>query len=577
MPQDEPDINNFSTSSSHRLPTLSGTQALQHELRRARGISTNLPGVDGNLLPNAVKGGGVGSQHVPASSLGFGVGAGAAKGGLSSGGGGGGVRKGVVTEFYGPPGVGKTTVGMQLAVNAIRDAEGEGGDGGGKVVWISTGKPLVKERLVALYSSSTLGRTSQEAIGNDAESKALGDEEIPSSPPLPIPPPPSTEQIETHLSSKITYIPTTSIPHLLTLLLHPTPLFPPPNTSLLIIDDLSNLLNSAFPRTRPPPPSIQGTTNPLRPKPTPSTHRRFNVLDALSTALPRLAASRHIALVLLNSASTSLKQGQRAVLKPGLSGQNWEGGVNTRVVLYRDFAPEGIAAPTAGGMEDDRGVDGGGGYRVAAVVKVNGRDVWREGVGFTINEDGLREVPSGAVPSAQPATGVGVGEVEASTRGLRDTVADYTPLKRKADAAWLSELEHEHDKPPRTDTGGQGQGQLEMQGEADADADADPDFPPHLPLPADPSPNDLSLNLPLRSSSPIQPPEVFQRASQIHAHESAVVPGVPDEETDVGGNMGGNIGTNMGGNMGGDVGKNRKRKVGEIADSEDEDEEEMLV
>ncbi|RMZ92744.1 hypothetical protein DV736_g42, partial [Chaetothyriales sp. CBS 134916] len=122
---------------------------------------------------------------------------------------------------------------------------------------------------------------------------------------------------------------------MLALVLHPTPLFPPPNTRLLIIDDLSNLILSSLPWTPPLDKKLvdnAATTATLKRNPV----RRIQTIEAFSSGLSSLAASRQLAAVVLNKCTTTQQPGTRAVLRPALAGQAWDSGIYARIVLYRD-------------------------------------------------------------------------------------------------------------------------------------------------------------------------------------------------------------------------------------------------
>ena len=166
------------------------------------------------------------------------------------------------------------------------------------------------------------------------------------------------------------------------MLMHPTSIFPPPSTAAIIVDDLSNLILGSFPKH-------------LRNKSTSSsilqdriaqrvTSRRFQVIENLASSLSRLAASRHLALVVLNNATTSLKGGQKAILKPALSGQAWDAAINTRIALYRDLSPSEQRDRLT--WKEQRG------YRLAAIVRLSGRDVYREAIPFLIQDSGLHHI-----------------------------------------------------------------------------------------------------------------------------------------------------------------------------------------
>lgn len=81
---------------AHRLPTVSASQALQSlNTRGSRAVSTGLTQLDKLLAPASLPG-----HHV-----------------------GGGYARGKVTEVYGPPGAGKTSLLLQAATSALREGQ----------------------------------------------------------------------------------------------------------------------------------------------------------------------------------------------------------------------------------------------------------------------------------------------------------------------------------------------------------------------------------------------------------------------------------------------------------------------
>lgn len=91
------------SSSSHRLPTVSASQALQNLYARgARAVSTGISQLDKVLSVPSLPG-----HDAP-----------------------GGYLRGKVTEIFGPSGVGKTSFGIQAAVSALREGQ--------QVVWVGT-------------------------------------------------------------------------------------------------------------------------------------------------------------------------------------------------------------------------------------------------------------------------------------------------------------------------------------------------------------------------------------------------------------------------------------------------------
>jgi RecA/RadA recombinase len=323
MPQDEPDQHNFSTSPDHRLPPINGVVALQNELHRARGISTGLQGLDRCLSPH---------NSLVAGS---------------------GIRRGYVTEVYGPPGSGKTIFGIQIALSATPEF--------GQALWISAGSPLMRSRV--------------QDVQNKHVAPLQCSNELDSSPP-------DKTQAERELTENFIYHEVHSLPHLLVMLMHPTAIFPPPDTTVIVLDGLSSMFTSAFPR--------QAHRNDNKPSILQETAakaaagKRIQLIENLAGALSRLASSRHIAVVVLNKTATSMKSGQRAVLKPAIGGQAWDATVNTRIVLYRDFYPRHLHKRLT--VRERRR------YRLAEVVRLGAKDVAREPIPFVIERHGLREL-----------------------------------------------------------------------------------------------------------------------------------------------------------------------------------------
>ncbi|WYZ46329.1 hypothetical protein EsH8_IX_000554 [Colletotrichum jinshuiense] len=95
----EEDISSFDLPSTHRLPTVSAAQALEElENDVARHISTGLFRLDQAL-----------SSPLPLEQS-----------ALTRGG----IQRGQVSEIWGPPGSGKTALGIQLVANALGEGHG---------------------------------------------------------------------------------------------------------------------------------------------------------------------------------------------------------------------------------------------------------------------------------------------------------------------------------------------------------------------------------------------------------------------------------------------------------------------
>lgn len=199
----------------------------------------------------------------------------------------GGILRGHVTEIFGPPGAGKTSLALNIACNALRD---------GKVVWIDTGCPLPGPRL---------------------------------------------QEMSVNLDDFI-YFRAHTLAHLIALLARPPKGFPPSETNLIVVDSVSNLFPAYFP-------SAQELKDQLAEgKITDKAHlqwllnRKLNISGELATYLARLAA-RNIAVLAINQSHTKIKPQSHAVLQPLLSGNAWEASVQTRIAVYRDLPDERFA------------------------------------------------------------------------------------------------------------------------------------------------------------------------------------------------------------------------------------------
>ena len=372
MEDREADIHKFSTSSSqHRLPTVSAIEALHNAAAKAKGIPSGLSNLDAILLNsnNGI------SLATP------------------------GIQRGYVTEVYGPPGVGKTTFGIQIAVNAMHSAQEYS-----HVLWVNTGSPLIERRLEQLMDSYIVPAT--EGLASS---------------------PPESPNVESLLEEKFTYLDAHTLPRLLTVFLHPPTSLPSPKTSVIIVDDLSNLLLGAFSRTpKSLKPSIPAAVKEKLEKQAAS--KRFQIIETFAAGMSKMAAVRNIAIVVLTNATTSLKSSKRAILKPALSSQAWESAVHTRIMLYRDFMDEEHFA----GTSEEKAL----GLRYAEVQRIARKDVFTAPVPFTILPGGVHQLNTTDISSQkQPLT-----EHEDLERANGHDEEDELPLL----PAELSQPSHQH-------------------------------------------------------------------------------------------------------------------------------------
>ncbi|KAI9798794.1 MAG: hypothetical protein M1833_004625 [Piccolia ochrophora] len=286
------DNNNYSSSSPHRLPTVSASQALQdRNLPRGRRLSTGLPSLDVSLMETGARTGGT----VQASP--------------------GGVLRGQLTEIYGPPGVGKTSLAMQLSNNALRE--------GSQVAWIDCAALLPGPRFLSMLSRTA------------ASAETSSDAQI------------NTESVDGVLCHFHHYCAPT-LAHLLALLLHPNPSFPPKDTSLIVVDGISLLFSLAFPRLSEEHPRLEEASKYPSAKKQESRQwasaRRWAVMGDLAAAANKLAALQSIAILMISQTAVKMKADDGAILSPPLSTPVWDRAISSRIVLFRDQASS-ILAP----------------------------------------------------------------------------------------------------------------------------------------------------------------------------------------------------------------------------------------
>ncbi|CAN9425792.1 unnamed protein product [Alternaria alternata] len=265
--------------------------------------------------------------------------------------------RGKVTEVFGPSGVGKTAFGIQAAVSALRERQ--------RVVWLdAAGAPLVKQRVEDMLTSRP-----------DASDV-------------------SPEELRSHFH----YIPVPTLAHLLALFVHAPAAFPPQNTSLVVIDSLATLVDNAYPRNvddRMP----RNKTDQARW----AAGRRYTVINQLIATFTKFAALHDSALLITSQTITRIRGGSRALLVPAISGVEWENGISTRLVLFRDWLRHGKARNKADADRLQKA-------RFAGLVKANGVALAEEGgvgnvVPFTIDHVGLCDMNVAADDITTPIYG----------------------------------------------------------------------------------------------------------------------------------------------------------------------------
>ncbi|KFA75081.1 hypothetical protein S40288_04015 [Stachybotrys chartarum IBT 40288] len=312
------DVSSFAVSETHRLPTVSASQALNDlQSTPARSISTGLQSLDDALLGQLPSGS-------PGSSPS------------------GGVKRGQVTEVWGPPGTGRTALGVQLAASAICD--------GGAVVWVDCFQPFPLGRLNKVIASVRSSRKFDKLDSSQDDH-----------------------------SRKLLHHSCLTLPHLMALVTRPTKDSFSADVSLVVISMASALLNSTLPKTH------DGKTHARGNKGLSMPAKRLQVLQFMMNSLQKLAATRNCAVVLLSQCATKMQVEKGAALVPAVNATVWEQGVSTRLVLHRDWI-----------WQKDALI----GSLVAGIQKLDGKpaaDRLEQVSAFTVEADGISEVPYDAI------------------------------------------------------------------------------------------------------------------------------------------------------------------------------------
>ncbi|OAA40770.1 DNA recombination/repair protein RecA/RadB, ATP-binding domain protein [Beauveria brongniartii RCEF 3172] len=361
------DIASFDIANTHRLPTVSASQVLEELEEGSDCISTGIKALDETLV------------SLPAPSQIYG------REKFQSGG----IRRGQVTEIWGPPGSGKTALATQLAANALNK---EGG-----AVWIDCFQKTPDERLSAALEKIQLGK----------ETPAID--------------PASTEKASN--GDNFTQYSCFTLPHFLALLSRPSSTTIPAGTSLIVVNCVSALINSALPRSHV---SKQKTKQP--PGTTPS-EKRMLALQTIMSLLNKLAATRNCAVVILSQCATKMQSEHGAALVPAVNATVWEQGISTRIALFRNWSWEGRKPHSV---------------FLAGVQQVDGRammDVVGNASAFTVESMGVRGVeyeashPMEMAAAAQQKRKIGQTELE-------------VPDSEDEDYGWANEDEASLPAPP---------------------------------------------------------------------------------------------------------------------------------
>ena len=155
-----------------------------------------------------------------------------------------------------------------------------------------------------------------------------------------------------------------TLAHLLTLTIHPTPTFPPPDCSLVVIDSVSTPFATAYPRQDNRSTKIEQKKSKKAEAIAWAGSRKWAVMGDFATKLSKSAAIRNFAVLMTSQTTTKIQNRTEAILVPAITYKTWDACISSRVVLFRDW-PHGDAASSS--QHHDLGP-----VRYAAVLKAGG-------------------------------------------------------------------------------------------------------------------------------------------------------------------------------------------------------------
>jgi hypothetical protein len=142
--------------------------------------------------------------------------------------------------------------------------------------------------------------------------------------------------------------------------IHPSPDFTHDTTALVIIDSVSSIFDVAYSRI-----------NDHRSKKQPeaakwAAARKYAVMGDLISRLQKLASMQDLVVLLTQQTRMRIRSGAGALLLPVLSGIEWDNGVSSQLVLFRDFPPKGNTQP------DPKLMERWSRLRYVGLIKING-------------------------------------------------------------------------------------------------------------------------------------------------------------------------------------------------------------
>jgi RecA/RadA recombinase len=147
---------------------------------------------------------------------------------------------------------------------------------------------------------------------------------------------------------------------------------------LIIIDSVSSVFDAAYSRVHEPSPKQSDAAKW-------NNSRKYAVMADLVSRLQKLATINNLVVLMTQQTRMRIRSGAGALLLPVLSGVEWDNGISTQLVLFRDFPPKTTTQPNTDLLERWKRL------RYAGVIKINGVSAEENGrfdtvVPFTIDE-----------------------------------------------------------------------------------------------------------------------------------------------------------------------------------------------
>ncbi|KIW05954.1 hypothetical protein, variant [Verruconis gallopava] len=196
----------------------------------------------------------------------------------------------------------------------------------------------------------------------------------------------TTKELEEQ-ASRFHYYMITDLAHLVTLFTHPASDLADVNTALIVIDSISTVFDIAYSQFYDQQSKKQSEIAKW------AANRKYAVMGDLISKLKRLATVNDLVVLMTQQTRLRIRSGAGALLLPTLSSIEWDHGVSTQLVLFRDFPPHPMTQPDPELAERWRRL------RYAGLIKINGVSAEENGrfetvVPFTIEMHGLSQLPT---------------------------------------------------------------------------------------------------------------------------------------------------------------------------------------